>query len=159
MPECLIPLLPERMDREHFAAVGASALRLVGLRVDTECVQCSLPGGVSLLQFGHPTTELTPTSATRRWIITGGRLARLESSYGSITFTWSMRQLNEDLWRHRLTARVEGYPSRFIPAQFSRNPLRRAVAAAYGWYHGVVTCRYLKRLSCSLRAQSREVPL
>ena len=159
LSDSLISSLPDRMDREHFAAVGVSALGLMSLKLDVESVRCSILGSVAILHFGNPTTERSSTSVARRWMITGGRLARAEPALGSITFTWSMSQLTEDGWRHRLSARVDGYPSRFIPTHSTRNPLRRAVAAAYAWYHSVVTCRYLRRLSRSLREESLETSI
>lgn len=159
LSDSLISSLPDRMDREHFAAVGASALGLMSLRIDAESVRGSFLGWVALLNFGRPITELSASCATRKRLITGGRLARAGPALGSITLTWSMWQLTEDRWRHRLSARVDSYPSRFISTHSTRNPLRRGIAAAYAWYHSVVTCRYLRRLSRSLREESLEISI
>jgi hypothetical protein len=153
-----ISLLPSRMDREHFSVVERSTLTLVHYRMSLDSVNCSLLGVVPLLRFGAPKTEVASTGATRTWLITGGVLARSDPSLGSITFAWTMRELTDGQWLHRLSACVEGYPSRFISRSSVAwlGPALRAVAGAYAWYHGVVTCRFLRRLSRGLRQESGE---
>jgi hypothetical protein len=131
---------------------------LVRYRIGVDSVNCSFLGVVPLLRFGAPKTVVTETCATRTWLITGGILARAEPTLGSITFSWTMRELTGGQWLHRVSTRVDGYPSRFIcrPSALWLGPVLRAVAGVYAWYHAVVTCRYLKRLSRILRKESGE---
>jgi hypothetical protein len=149
LPEAMYPDLAARMDLEHFSAVSRSLPGLIRCRVRADRVDCSLLGVIPALTFGLPTTAVEPDSVERRWNVTGGLLARRGKVFGSITFRWSRRPLGNGLYAHQLESSVKGYPSRFLRGGEARRfgRLFQWIAGFYASYHGVVTCRFLRRLA------------
>ncbi|HEY3267758.1 MAG TPA: hypothetical protein VGM37_12580 [Armatimonadota bacterium] len=141
--------LPRRMDQEHFRAVERSVLGLIRCSVLEDRVDCMFLGIVPVLRFEHPELATGPDRVSRTWLITGGWQARREASLGSLTLEWTNEPRGDGQTRHCVSARVHGYPSRFLPHSMRGRPgpIRRCVASTYARYHGIVTCRYLRRLA------------
>jgi hypothetical protein len=149
LPEAMYPDLAVRMDHEHFSAVSRSLLGLIRCRVRPDSVECSLLGVIPALTFGLPTTSLEDNSVERRWNVTGGLLARRGKVFGNITFQWSQKPLENGLYAHHVESSVKGYPSRFLRRGETRRfgRLFQWIAGWYVGYHGIVTCRFLRRLA------------
>ena len=149
LPPAVYPELAVRMDHEHFSAVSRSLLGLIRCRLRADRVECSLLGVIPALTFGLPTTAVEPDSVERRWNVTGGLLARSGKVFGNITFRWSQYPLESGLYAHHLESSVKGYPSRFLRRGEARRfgRLFQWIAGSYAGYHGVVTCRFLRRLA------------
>lgn len=160
LPEETLAVLPERMEVEHFRAVERSVLGLVRCSVRANGVDCSMLGLIPLLSFGCPKTVTEADRITREWNIKGGMQARREPELGTLTLEWACVTCADGLLQHTLSARVDRFPSRFLPGADSDRPggARRLIAACYARYHAIVTCRYLRRLALWMHAETARTP-
>lgn len=156
LPDSRRAALAARMDEEHVAAVGGSLWKFIRCRAVDDTVVCTGAGVLPLLTFGSPVTETQPNAVRRTWTVTGGLLARRGAAYGSIRFAWSQKEAGGGLWRHRLEATVEGYPSRFLRAGGDGMFWMRRVGGWYTDYHRRVTCGFLRRLARWIMASAED---
>lgn len=146
------------MDRLHFTAVSRSVGGLIRCDLRPDGVDCRILGRWLALQFAGPEAEVSERRVVRRWRITGGGLARPETALGMITFGWEAGPEAAEGTEQSLWARVEGYPSRFIRRSDRDRARRRPgpLSALYARYHGIVTCRYLRRMAVWMMEQAAE---
>jgi hypothetical protein len=156
LPPEAVSALPGKMESEHFRAVERSVFGLIRCSARPDGVDCSLFGLIPVLRFSQPVTSADSEHVSRTWGIDGGLQARREAVLGSLTLEWRCLAGENGVYLHSVSAQVAGFPSRFLPAVASHKPgaIRRFIGAEYARYHGVVTCRYLRRLSRWIHAQA-----
>jgi hypothetical protein len=149
--------LPRRMARLHFLQVRRSVFGALTPRFDGDRIDCLLFGRWNALSFVEAGTERGGRRILCRWTIGPALLARTgEAACGTFSLgaEWTATSPAGAEWR--LWAKVEGYPSRFLPvpsdARFGG--LRSSVGRLYAACHRHVTFRYLHSLATSLQKET-----
>ena len=148
--------LPQRMARLHFRQVRRSVLGALPPRFDGGRIDCLLFNHWKALSVVEAATDQESRRVFTQWTIEPTLLARAgETACGtsSLGSEWTDTHPGQAEWR--LWAKVEGYPSRFLPAPSAARPggLLTLVGGLYAVCHRHVTFRYLHTLAASLQKE------